>query len=255
MSEWFEDWFNTEEYLNVYRHRNEAEAKQLVSLILKTVRLKKGAPVLDMACGAGRHSILFAQKGYKVTAVDLSQNLLNVAHQAAVAAGVNVDFIRSDLRHFSLNKNFDLIVNLFTSFGYFEDDNENFKIFQNVFSHLNSSGYFVIDYFNRYYVEKNIIKKSIDEIPGGSIIQERSIEDKRVIKKISVVKKSSEHDYLESVRMFTPNYLSREMKKIGFDIIHSFGDFNGNGFDIETSPRIIIIARKFANEELRTGRK
>jgi len=70
MTEWFEDWFNTEEYLNVYRHRNEEDAKNLFDLIIKNVLLEKGSKVLDLACGAGRHSILFAKNNFDVTAVD-----------------------------------------------------------------------------------------------------------------------------------------------------------------------------------------
>jgi 2-polyprenyl-3-methyl-5-hydroxy-6-metoxy-1,4-benzoquinol methylase len=246
--EWFEDWFNTEEYLDVYRHRNEAEAKQLVGLILRTIRLTPRATVLDMACGAGRHSILLAKEGFDVTAVDLSRNLLNVARQAALDAGVKVNFLRSDLRNFSIDISFDLIVNLFTSFGYFEEDEENFKIFKNVYHHLKSTSYFVLDYLNRHYVEKNLVRRSVDKIPGGEIIQERSINEKRVIKKIIIRKNGEERHYRESVRMYTPNYLTREMKKIGFDIIKSFGDFNGNAFDIESSPRIIIIAKKMISQ-------
>jgi 2-polyprenyl-3-methyl-5-hydroxy-6-metoxy-1,4-benzoquinol methylase len=242
--EWFEDWFNTDEYLNVYRHRNEAEAKQLIDLILKTVHFLPGATALDMACGAGRHSILLAKKGFDVTAVDLSANLLKVAKQAASEAGVNVNFIRSDLRDFSIDINFDLIVNLFTSFGYFEDDEENFKIFKNVYQHLKPTSYFVLDYLNRYFVEQHLVNFSVDKVPGGDIIQERSINEKRVVKKITIRKNGSEQHFLESVRMYTPNYLTREMKKIGFDIIKSFGDFNGNAFNAETSQRIIIVARK-----------
>jgi cyclopropane fatty-acyl-phospholipid synthase-like methyltransferase len=245
--EWFEDWFNTEEYLNVYRHRNEAEAKQLIDLILMNVHLAPGSTVLDMACGAGRHSILLAKAGFDVTAVDLSRNLLTVARQAALDAGVKVNFLRSDLRNFSIDISFDLIVNLFTSFGYFEDDAENFRIFENVYHHLKPTSYFVLDYFNRHYVEKNIVKRSVNKIPGGEIIQEREINEKRVIKKITIRKNGQEQHYHESVRMYTPNYLTREMKKIGFDIIKSFGDFNGNTFDIESSPRIIVIAKKMQN--------
>jgi len=242
--EWFEDWFNTDEYLNVYRHRNEAEARQLINLILKTIDFAPGSTALDMACGAGRHSILLAKEGFNVTAVDLSANLLNVAKHAASEAGVNVNFIRSDLRNFATDVKFDLVVNLFTSFGYFEDDEENFRIFKNVYKYLKPTSYFVMDYLNRYYVEQHLVNRSVDKIPGGEIIQERSINEKRVIKKITISKNGQEQHFLESVRMYTPNYLTRELKKIGFDIIKSFGDFNGNAFNAETSQRIIIIARK-----------
>ena len=90
MSEWFEVWFNTDEYLDVYQHRNEADANALVQLILKNVNLDRNASVLDLACGAGRHSILFAKRGFKVTAVDLSDNLLRVAKKSAEKNKVSI---------------------------------------------------------------------------------------------------------------------------------------------------------------------
>ena len=121
MKEWFKDWFNTEEYLNVYRHRNEQDAKELIELILENINIHLGCNILDLACGAGRHSILFAQRGYKVSAVDLSKNLLKVALDAAIKAKVKINFIKADLRNLCIKPKFDLVVNLFTSFGYFDE--------------------------------------------------------------------------------------------------------------------------------------
>ena len=174
MSDWFEDWFNTKEYLEVYRHRNESEAKELVSIILNSIQIPENGSVLDLACGAGRHSIYFAQKGYDVTAVDLSQNLLLVAKEAALENKVNIEFIQSDIRYFSSGKKFDLIVNLFTSFGYFETDSENFMLFEIVKKYLNNSGYFVLDYLNKTYVQNNLVKESTDMLGKGKIIQNES---------------------------------------------------------------------------------
>ncbi|MFO7447074.1 MAG: class I SAM-dependent methyltransferase [Ignavibacteriaceae bacterium] len=242
--EWFEDWFNTDEYLYVYQHRNETDAGQLAELILQNTNLPPFSPVLDMACGAGRHSVIFAKHGCYVTAVDLSRNLLNVAKKAASEAGVKINFLRSDLRFFSIDTTFDLIVNLFTSFGYFEQDEENFKLLINAYNHLSLSGYFVFDYFNISCIKKNLIPESVKEIPGGKIIQQRSISGNRLIKKITIIKNMHEKQYMESVRMYSCNELKNKMKEIGFDIIKTFGDFNGNTFNEETSPRVIIIARR-----------
>ena len=130
-SEWFKDWFETEEYLNVYRHRNESDAEDLINLIINNISLPKSSEVLDMACGTGRHSILLAKKGFKVSAVDLSKNMLSVASGKAEKENLKINFIQSDLRNFTHSGRFNLIVNLFTSFGYFESDKENFQILRN----------------------------------------------------------------------------------------------------------------------------
>ena len=123
-SEWFKDWFNTQEYLSLYKHRNEDEAEQHIKLILDNVETFAGYRVLDMACGAGRHAILLAKKGLIVTAVDLSDNLLSIAKKTANEENLKIEFVKSDIREFNTNLDFDLVVNLFTSFGYFESDEE-----------------------------------------------------------------------------------------------------------------------------------
>ena len=244
MSDWFEDWFNTKEYLEVYRHRNESEAKELVSIILNSIQIPENGSVLDLACGAGRHSIYFAQKGYDVTAVDLSQNLLLVAKEAALENKVNIEFIQSDIRYFSSGKKFDLIVNLFTSFGYFETDSENFMLFEIVKKYLNNSGYFVLDYLNKTYVQNNLVKESTDMLGKGEIIQKRFIEGNRVVKDIFINQNGSSKHYRESVRLYDDQELKAAISDAGLKIEKVFGEFNGKGFEKDNSKRIIIIASK-----------
>lgn len=244
MVEWFEEWFNTPEYLNVYKHRNETDAKKLVELILSNVKLPHNAQVLDMACGAGRHSVLFASKGYQVTAVDLSQNLLEAARKAAEKQNLTMRFIKSDIRHLDLLTQFNLVVNLFTSFGYFEDDSENFSIFKIAYEHLLTDGYFVLDYFNKFYIEKNLIAYSEDSTKNGKLIQKRRVEGNRVIKNITILNNGSQKDYFESVRMYSKEELLTALRNTGFRINKVMGNFEGHDFDLESSGRIIIIAQR-----------
>ena len=244
MSEWFEDWFSTEEYLYVYRHRNNDDAVDLFNLILKNIEIEPGAKVLDLACGAGRHSILFAKNGYDVTSVDLSENLLNVARKSAEELMLNINIIKSDLRLLNLADRFQLIINLFTSFGYFEQDFENEKIIKIVEQQLNENAYFVLDFFNVVHLKKNLIPISYDKIEEAIIRQERTFDQGRIVKKITVIKKNSERSYFESVRAYSKSELSSMILKNGLKIIKIFGDYSGNAFDEDNSSRIIIIAQK-----------
>lgn len=244
MAEWFESWFNTSEYLNVYRHRNQTEAAQLVRLILDNVCLPQNSKILDLACGAGRHSVLFAEKGYNVTAVDLSDTLLKVAVEHAKALELKIKFLKSDLRYLELDDKYNMIVNLFTSFGYFDSDKENIGVIQKAIRLLEPGGYFVLDFLNKNYVEKNLIKYSEEPVENGLLIQERSILENRVTKKITIRKNNHEEFYSESVRLFTSEELLNIFKRRGLAIKKTFGDFHGNKFDKENSPRIIIIAEK-----------
>lgn len=243
MENWYIDWFNTKEYLYVYKHRNEKDAEELVNLIQKNTQISENSTVLDLASGTGRHSILFAKRNYKVTAVDLSENLLSVAKKSSENAGVKINFINGDWRHFFIDARFDLVVNLFTSFGYFQDDYENFLLFRVAHQHLKKNGYFVIDFFNSFYLERNLITHSSIETPAGKITLERKIENKRVIKKISI-NNGSFKQYFESVKLYSVDEITAAMENEGLKIIQKYGDFYGNNFDIENSPRIIIIARK-----------
>jgi len=244
MAEWFEDWFNTDEYLEVYKHRNEKEAELLVELILNNVNLKPGSSVLDLACGAGRHSLLFAQKGFDVTAIDLSESLLKIGREQALNLSLNVNFVRSDLRKINLSSSFDLVLNLFTSFGYFESDEENFRIFEKITPLMNPGGTFVLDFINHTYLKNNLIPESTEEFTGGILIQKRKIIGNRVVKEIIINKNGLSKTFSESVRLFTPEELCNSLNKNGLVIKKKFGDFNGNEYDALSSPRIILFAEK-----------
>lgn len=244
MAEWFEEWFNTEEYLNVYRHRNDEEAGKLVRLILSNVHLNEGADIIDLACGSGRHSILFADRGFNVTAVDLSENLLNVARKNAENLGLTIDFVNADLRNFCITSKFDLAVNLFTSFGYFESDIENYLLFSDACDLLKPGGYFVIDYFNTAFVKRHLVPHSEDNFNGKRIIQDRKITGDRVVKDITIANNGSSRKYKESVRMYSYTELKAAIEKSGLRVYKTFGDFDGSKFDLNSSPRIIIISGK-----------
>lgn len=242
--EWFEEWFNTSEYLEVYKHRNEKEAAQLVRLILDNVKLSPGDSILDLACGAGRHSLLFAKKGFKVTAVDLSETLLKIAVEHARDLELDINFLKSDIRKLIIGAEFNLIINLFTSFGYFDNDDENKDVIKKAASLLRDRGIFVLDFINKCYVEKNLVIESEDEISGGVLIQKRWIENERVSKNITIRKNGVIKNYFESVRLFSFEELESIFKENGLVINKTFGDFIGNKYDRLTSPRIILFAQK-----------
>lgn len=244
MAEWFESWFESEEYLKVYKHRDEREALQLVESIISITNIKNKSKILDLACGAGRHSIEFAKKGFLLTAVDLSENLLNNAKVNAQNAEVDIDFIRADIRDFYIDDKFDLVLNLFTSFGYFESDEENFKVFKSAYNHLNENGFFIFDYFNKKYLEENLIPNSSLRIEDGEIIQKRRIEKGRVIKDIIIKKNGNEKYFKESVKIYSLDEIKSKLELTKFNIKDIYGSFDRSKFDESLSNRIIIIAQK-----------
>ncbi|MCW9094304.1 MAG: class I SAM-dependent methyltransferase [Ignavibacteriaceae bacterium] len=241
---WYKDWFNSKNYLKLYKHRDNSEAERLVGLIEKNVNLKPQSSVLDMACGAGRHAIAFAKNGFNVTAVDLSERLLEEAKKNAITAEVNIDFSLSDILKFETDRKFDLAVNLFTSIGYFEDDKENFAVIKKANSLIKVGGFFVLDYFNKDFLLKNLVPTSIISENGLKITQNRSISGNRVVKKIIIEKDGSIEEFYESVRLYSHEEIQSIVKCTGFNIIKEIGDFYGNAYEEETSPRLILFAKK-----------
>ncbi|MBT8391663.1 MAG: class I SAM-dependent methyltransferase [Ignavibacteria bacterium] len=241
---WYRDWFNSEDYLQVYKHRDIVEAETLVKLIQKNTNLSKSSLVLDMACGSGRHSILFAQKGFKATAVDLSERLISEAKNNAKQANVDIEFIQSDILDLKLEKKFDLVVNLFTSFGYFDTDEENIIVIKKAKDLLKAGGYFIIDFLNKGFLEKNLIPLSTLSENTTTITQKRSINGNRVEKKITIEKDGIIKHFSESVRLYDIDELNNILQSVGFRLLKTFGDFNGNIFEPNSSPRLIIFTQK-----------
>jgi len=211
---------------------------------LENVQISFKSNILDMACGAGRHAIILARKGFNVTAVDLSENLLSIAKKTADGENLSINFIHSDIRKFDTIDKFNLILNLFTSFGYFETDKENYAVLQKAYDLLEDEGYFVLDFFNLRFMQQNLIEFSEENFGSAEIHQYRKIKDNRVTKKIVITKDGNLSTYEESVRMFTKDELVSTITKIGFDIYKTFGDFLGNEFDDLKSPRLILFCKK-----------
>src|SRR5918999_443317 len=140
MTEWFEEWFG-EEYLRLYPHRDDHEAERAVGLITRTVPFQPGWRVLDVACGAGRHARAFRAAGARCVGVDLSATLLRIARGVTDAPLVRADMRALPIRSGSM----DLTVNLFTSFGYFDHDEEHAAALGEMVATVRAGGWFVID--------------------------------------------------------------------------------------------------------------
>lgn len=242
--DWFIDWFNTDEYLAVYKHRNEKDAECHIKFLLSEIKLPLNASILDLACGAGRHAILLAKMGFDVTGVDLSEKLLSEASKSSAKENLSINFVHSDIRRFFTEKRFDLVLNLFTSFGYFETDEENFLVFEKAYSFLKPNGIFVFDYFNKNFITKNLVPLSEENSNNYKIIQERKIIAERVEKKITINRNGFSKIYFESVKLYDSNTLKSKLKEYGFEILNLFGDFLGNKFELNSSPRFIAICKK-----------
>ena len=239
---WYQNWFG-KDYLKVYSHRDQKDAQQLVELILSNIDLYKDSHILDIGCGQGRHLSIFAEKQYQITGVDLSPVLLRIAKKNHINNSF-VQLIQADMRHLPLKSKFDLALNLFTSFGYFENDDENISVLKQIYSLLEDSGNFVFDYFNSDFVKKNLIPKHEEEIGNLIVEQERFIEDSRIKKKINLIKDGKKFTYFESVKLYSPDEILNMLQSVNLKMNKTYGDYNGSSFK-DDSPRFLVFGEKF----------
>ncbi len=242
---WYQDWFQDANYSVVYDHRDDEEAERMMSLIERTTGAESSRSVLDLACGSGRHSIHFARRGYtNVTGIDLSPTLLTVANATAAAEGLDIRFLERDMRDIPVEQ-FDLIVNLFTSFGYFKDDEDNWSVIDNVGAALREGGWFVLDFLNANHVRSHLIAHDERLLPnGGRLEQIRWIEHGRVEKRLLLRKGEEAQEFVESVRLFELKDFQSAFERAGLTLYHTFGNYTGDEFSPLHSPRLIMFAKR-----------
>jgi len=240
---WFKSWFGSE-YLEVYSHRTLAEAQSHISFIRSQINPVPDWRILDMTCGAGRHMRAFKEMGFlNVIGADLSTELLKESRELL---GLDTHLIQYDMRHFPFrDKSFDLILNFFTSFGYFRSEKENYQVLKNVSLALKEGGHFVFDYMNPVKILNQLVLSRTKEIEEGTILEKRSYNSKtrRVENTISINKGDKTSQYLESVRVYQVEELDKLFQDAGLSITNRFGGFDGSEFCAD-SKRLIIFARR-----------
>ncbi len=241
MNEWYKDWFASEFYLKVYSHRNNTDAENLLKLILNNVDIPANAKVLDAACGNGRHAKKFAELGHNVVGFDLSKTLLKIAQEKK---SNSLNYFCSDIRNVPIKTSFDLILNLFTSFGYFNTDKENFAFVKNATTLLAKNGCFVFDYLNPTYVENNLVKTSEKRIDNIKIVENRNINKSRVEKEIVISTGENRYRYFESVQLYSYATITKMFNKYGFEPHKIFGNYLGSDYCEDNSERMIIVFKK-----------
>lgn len=235
--QWYASWFDTPFYHILYKDRDYAEAQAFMDNLTNYLNLPEKGKILDLACGKGRHSIYLNSLGYDVTGVDLSENSIEHAKQ------FENDMLRFDVHDMTkpYHDRFDAVFNLFTSFGYFEDDECNLRTVKAIKAELNEKGFGVIDFMNVNYVINHLVEEDHKTVDGINFTQKRRFENGYIIKDISFEVDNETYDYQERVKALTLSDFERLFKKAGVDLIDVFGDYKLNAFDSEASERLILV--------------
>jgi SAM-dependent methyltransferase len=244
---WYEGFFG-ESYLRAYRPvLAETDTAGQVNFVVRTLRLEPGMRVLDLCCGQGRHAVPLARRGLRVTGQDLSEHLLGEAGKAAEAAGAQVELVRSDMREIRWTSEFDAAINLFTAFGYFEDDRENIRVLEGVARALRPGGRFLIDLLNPAWLHRNWQSTGWSRGEDGLIVvEERRMDFARSIHVCDwtfIEADGRRRSATTRLRIIHPHEIAAWLHGAGMEPEALYGDFDGTPLGIE-SFRLITVARK-----------
>lgn len=237
--EWFTDWFNTPYYHTLYKDRNDTDAQLFMKNMMSFLKIPKNAHLLDLPCGKGRHSNYLNSLGYKVTGLDLAENSIK---EAKKNKNERLDFKVHDMR-LPFNEKYDAIFNLFTSFGYFDDDAVDISILQNIKNGLKKEGVFVFDFLNVEKVKNDLVYNETKIVDGISFQITRNIEKGFITKNIQFFANDKNHSYTERIKYLEEKQLKVYFQKVGLKIVRTFGDYHLNNFNSQTSNRLIFIAK------------
>lgn len=239
--EWFESWFDTPYYHLLYKDRDHDEAKRFIENLVKELNIKPGAKVLDLACGKGRHSVTLNELGFDVMGVDLSQNSIS---EATSSGNPTLEFLVHDMRFPIPQQKFDVVFNLFTSFGYFDDIKENASVIHSIRTMLREGGLLVIDFMNAVKVINGLVENETKVIDGIRFDIKRSYDGTHIYKNIHFLADGQEHDYTERVQALKLSDFKVLLESEGFTILRTFGSIDLADFNEDRSDRLILIAEK-----------
>ena len=234
---WYASWFDSPYYHILYKERNYREAQLFMDTITHYLNLPEKAKVLDLACGKGRHAIYLNQLGFDVVGADLSENSIA---EATKNTNDTLHFQVHDMRE-PYDEKFDAIFNLFTSFGYFENEADNLKTLIAIKESLSEYGFAVIDFMNVNQVIENLVAEETKIVDGITFHIKRSHADHFIIKEINFEDDGETYHFTEKVSAFTLDDFQTMMDEAGIYLLDTFGDYKLKKFHKKDSERLIMI--------------
>jgi len=241
--DWFKQWFDSPYYDILYHYRDEAEARGFIDKLIAKLQPKKGATMLDVACGKGRHSKCLADMGFDVTAFDLSPASIEAAKKFE---NEHLHFYLHDMRNIFWINYFDYAFNFFTSFGYFNTRREDDDAMRTITQSLNANGIFVIDYLNVHYVEDNLVRSEEKIIDGIKFYLTRWQDETHFYKQVQVEDENHamKHCSTEKVSKFSLGDITEMLAYQHMQVQDVFGDYQLGKYDVRKSPRMIVVGKK-----------
>lgn len=240
--EWFGEWFDSPYYHILYQHRDHEEAEAFIDHLYDYFSFTPEDEVMDLACGKGRHSIYLNKKGLKVTGVDLSPQNIEAANKQA---NERLHFHVHDMREVFREEDFDYVLNLFTSFGYFETEKENQQAIDAAAAALRPGGQFLIDFLNPYVVVHNMRPEEVKVLDGIEFHLSKQLDkDNYIVKDIRFKDKGKTYHFQERVKAIRRMEFLEYFRHAGLLVEDCFGDYKLNAYEAGESDRMIFVCRK-----------
>lgn len=248
--------YQEEEHVNNYLKSYSKKVDELattneVNFILEHVLVNHDSRIVDICCGPGRHILELARRGFKhVLGIDLSPKMTEIVSQAAAQENLDVHVMNRDMRRIGPLEA-DLVMNMFSSCGFFDTDEDNFAFFDSVYHALKPNGYFLLDITHSESYQRNLMPKEWDETEDTLVLKEQNFDVKtsRYTRRTIIFDKNNHYKRSErysTARAFSFSEIERYFNKLGFAIVEKFGAISGQNLDFheETSDRLIVISRK-----------
>lgn len=241
--EWFSEWFDSPYYHILYKNRDMREAEYFLRNLVRRLAFTPAQELIDLACGKGRHSIFLNSLGFKVTGVDLARHSIEAA---AKFANERLHFEVQDLRKLPYEEQFDVALNLFTSFGYFDCDETNQQVVNQIYRILKPGGLVVIDFMNVACVLQQLVHTETKEVEGITFHITKEVKGDVIVKRISFTDQGRSYAFQEEVQVLQLADFERLFAKAGFAMQHVYGNYKLEAFDVNSSDRLILVGKKHA---------
>jgi ubiquinone/menaquinone biosynthesis C-methylase UbiE len=236
-------WKNVEPVL--FREQRLVNAASEIDKIISLIGINPGSHILDLCCGVGRHSLELARRGFTVTGVDNTTRYLKQAKARAKKEALNIEFIMADMRKFLRKNRFDVVMNLFTSFGFFENQKDDKRVISNVYKSLKFGGAFVMDLIGKEVVAKDFQKTGWVDFDGLFLLEKRKIYDNwsRIHNTWILIKEGRQKVEELDLRLYSASELKTLLIESGFKRVDVYGNLVGDPYD-EKAQRLVLVGHK-----------
>jgi len=229
----------------LFTSKRISDANEEVEQFISLLNLQPGLRVCDLCCGVGRHSLELARRGFRVTAVDRTKLYLETAKEKAENEGLDIKFLQEDVRSFFRPNSFEVVINLYTSFGYFEDPEDNRNTLKNIYKSLKNDGKLLLELIGKEVLARIFRERDWREEEDMLILEERkpskdwgTIENRWII-----FKDGKKYEYSFSHKLYSAVELSNLLQECGFKRVDVYGDFGGSPYDHQAK-RLVLVACK-----------